>query len=72
MAEKRLEITERDEAGNITATYVSSPTDTKGTSRVDVVVGTLPSAQSLTLYARHCLDQAGSRAPGIELGDAVL
>lgn len=39
MAKERFEIAEHDEAGNITATYVASPTDTKGTSRVDVIVG---------------------------------
>ncbi|KAK6388159.1 hypothetical protein LTR65_008167 [Meristemomyces frigidus] len=36
--EKRLEVTEHDEAGNVTATYISTPTDTKGTSRVDVIL----------------------------------
>ncbi|KAK5114972.1 hypothetical protein LTR85_010010 [Meristemomyces frigidus] len=38
MADKRFEITEHDDAGNITATYVSSPTNTKGTSRVDIIL----------------------------------
>lgn len=38
MAEKQLEITESDEAGNATATYVQSATKHDGTSRVDVVV----------------------------------
>ena len=38
MAEQLLEITETDEAGNTTATYIASPTDTKGTCRIDVIV----------------------------------
>ncbi|KAK5138337.1 hypothetical protein LTR08_003398 [Meristemomyces frigidus] len=38
MAQKSFEITEHDDAGNITATYVSSSTDSKGVSRVDVIL----------------------------------
>ena len=38
MAEIHFEIAEHDDAGNVTATYVSSSTDV-GVSRVDVIVG---------------------------------
>ena len=40
MAEKEIDfgIEESDEAGNVTATYVQSPTDQEGLSRIDVVV----------------------------------
>ena len=38
MSEKLVHISECDEAGNITATYVQSPTGLDGTSRVDVIV----------------------------------
>jgi len=37
MSEKRLEFTERDEAGTVTATYIRSPSQT-GQCRVDVIV----------------------------------
>ena len=38
MSEKLLEITERDEAGNITVTYVQSTANQDGMSRVDMIV----------------------------------
>lgn len=38
MAPEDFEITETDEAGHVIATYVSSPTDTKGISRLDIIV----------------------------------
>lgn len=38
MSEKRLDFIEHDEAGNVTATYVSSPENSEGMSRVDVIV----------------------------------
>ncbi|KAI7712967.1 hypothetical protein KC353_g7878, partial [Hortaea werneckii] len=38
MSENRLEFTEHDEAGNVTTTYVSSPDDSKGMSRIDVIL----------------------------------
>ncbi|TKA83499.1 hypothetical protein B0A55_00544 [Friedmanniomyces simplex] len=37
MDEQRLELTEADGAGNVVATYLSSPTDAKGVWRVDIV-----------------------------------
>ncbi|KAK0858655.1 hypothetical protein LTR03_000080 [Friedmanniomyces endolithicus] len=37
MDERRLELTETDGAGNVIATYVSSPTDSKQICRVDIV-----------------------------------
>ncbi|KAK3710071.1 hypothetical protein LTR37_010502 [Vermiconidia calcicola] len=41
MAEKQLEITEHDDAGNITATYVQSAASQSGASRVDVILPTV-------------------------------
>ncbi|RMY93171.1 hypothetical protein D0861_02048 [Hortaea werneckii] len=38
MSGKRLEFTEHDEAGNVTATYISSPENSEGLSRVDVIL----------------------------------
>ncbi len=38
MAEKTLEITECDEAGNVTATYLQSAIPQDGMSRVDMIV----------------------------------
>ena len=38
MSEKTLEITESDEAGNVTATYVQSPSNQDERSRIDVIV----------------------------------
>ncbi|KAI7718038.1 DUF647-domain-containing protein [Hortaea werneckii] len=38
MSEKRLDFIEHDEAGNVTATYVSSPENSEGMSRVDVIL----------------------------------
>lgn len=43
MTDKKVdfEIEECDEAGNITASYVQSPTDQDGLSRIDVIVSTI-------------------------------
>ncbi|KAK3626557.1 hypothetical protein LTR56_019727 [Elasticomyces elasticus] len=35
--QKRLELTETDSAGNVLATYIASPTDSKGICRVDII-----------------------------------
>ncbi|KAI7326964.1 DUF647-domain-containing protein [Hortaea werneckii] len=51
MSEKRLEFIERDEAGNVTATYVSSPENSEGMSRVDVIVC---SNDFCTRYSTKC------------------
>ncbi|KAK3653235.1 hypothetical protein LTR56_004771 [Elasticomyces elasticus] len=37
MADQRLELTETDSAGNALATYIASPTDSKGVCRVDII-----------------------------------
>ncbi|KAH9818200.1 DUF647-domain-containing protein [Teratosphaeria destructans] len=38
MAKERLEIAESDEAGNIITTYISSPSDQAGVSRIDLIL----------------------------------
>ena len=42
MDERRLELTETDGAGNVIATYLSSPTDSGQICRIDIVVGDRP------------------------------
>ena len=41
MSEERLEITESDEAGHVTATYVQSRVDQDEATRIDVIVRAL-------------------------------
>lgn len=57
MAEKQLEITERDEAGNVTATYIRSPGSQEGgSSRLDIIVSR---TRFIRMHILNCSSAAG-------------